>query len=73
MTGVISTTLSNHNLAEIGDRLGFRDFIVPSPGHFGAFSGAMLATAVKAVIGAVWEDSEDIKVVLAVMHEISLA
>ena len=69
----ISTNLSNSNLAQVADVIGLRDVIVPQPGQFGPLGKNTLADTLEAILGAVYEDSQDLNIVTQVMRTLGLA
>ncbi|KAG8532328.1 uncharacterized protein KY384_003969 [Bacidia gigantensis] len=70
---MVSTTLSNNNLASVGNSLGLDAFIVKHPGQFGPLGNGTISDTIEAIIGAVWEDSKDFDKVVAVMGTLGLA
>ena len=60
--------VSEKGLADRGFSHGLDAFIIKNAGHFGRISNRMMATAVEALVGAVYKDSDlDLEAVRAVM------
>ncbi|KAK3675245.1 hypothetical protein LTR78_004755 [Recurvomyces mirabilis] len=54
---IVSTVGSNASLAAAAHNVGLASCIITNPGHMGAVSNGMLATAVEAILGAIYLDS----------------
>lgn len=71
---IIQRLVSNSNLSMIGRQNGLEAYINPNPGQRGMIiSEKTMATAVEALLGAVWHDSgHDINAVNSVMRALGL-
>ncbi|KAJ4360667.1 uncharacterized protein N0V89_001233 [Didymosphaeria variabile] len=61
-------TLSNGSLASLGNLLGLAVTIIAAPGHEGMPGTVMMATAMEAILGAVYEDGGDAAVRHVMAH-----
>lgn len=70
---LVSNIGSNSNLAAVASRIGLKNFIITNPGHCGPISQGMLATAMEAVLGAIYLDcGKDMTSMKSVMSALDL-
>lgn len=55
---LVSNIGSNSNLAAVASRIGLKNLIITNPGHCGPISQGMLATAMEAILGAIYLDCD---------------
>lgn len=63
---------SNHNLSNVGLQMGLDKFMVHDPTQQRTLSPSSVATAIEAVLGAVWQDCEDLETLKRVIEKLKL-
>lgn len=72
-TRILQGVASNANLGEVASRAGLEPHVVANPGHLGPILHRTLATAVEAILGALWVDSgKDIQAIKDAMTNMGL-
>lgn len=70
----MSTIGSNNNLSRVARQIGFDNgYIILNPGHRGPATASILATAIEAVLGAIYWDSKNEQAVRVAMVRMGLA
>ena len=72
-TAISQSKTSNKSLGHIGEKIGLEDCIQKSLTNHQVFSNEMSATAVEAVIGAVYLDCKDLDVVEKVVKKMGIS
>ena len=64
---------SNKNLYDIGLRSGLSSFLVANTTQDGVILPSLMGAAIRAILGAVWQDCEDLSVLKRIIEVLQLA
>ena len=68
---IVNSQANNVRIAALAREFGIDAFIIAHPGQFGPLGNGPLADTLEAIIGAVWQDSQNLAAVTQVMQTLT--